>query len=508
MDQAFHRRAFAALRVVCASCLLFLLPNHASGQPPTVLPYTESPGQGLQVDQRIDELEGIVFQLQKELEALKADPQPVYRLPDPMDCGPVFMPSPYVGPCNGYPCEGCGPDGFEGPSHYVVYDGGWVLRPYDVEASPYELQINLHNQFRYTGFGPSKPTFTNSAGVTVPIEDRNDFDINRGRLVFSGYAFDPKLRFYANIDYNTVSETPIQLLMSWATFAYSDAFNLHAGLGKVPGTWEWLETSRYTLGADRTMATTFFRPSMTAGVWIDGEVGEGVFYRGLIGNGFNTFSLRAGELDSNLAYSGMVWWEPLGSFGVGFSDLEYHETPVVRVGNAMTYTHNDRGSSGDPGPEQTVIRLSDGTRLVEPGAIAPGVTVNEFDISLYAIHGGVKYRGICISAEYFLRWLTALRGTGPLPIDSLFDHGYFVQGGFFVVPQRLELFSTGSYVTGDYGAGSQIGGGANWYLKGRRGSRFTLDVGYLDRSPAQQDRTGYVAGASGTLVRLQFWSFF
>lgn len=508
MNQATHRRPCAVLQMACAISIQFLASHVAVGQLPAVPPPIHHAAPPDTVHDRIDELEGIVFELQNELEALKAEPQPVYRLPDPLDCGPMVIPSTCVGPCDGAPCAGCTPEGYAGPSHYVVYDDGWVLRPYDVESSPYELQINLHNQFRYTGFAPSEPTFTNSAGVTVPIEDRNDFDINRGRLVFSGYAFDPKLRFYANIDYNTVSENQIQLLMSWATFAFSDAFNVHAGLGKVPGTWEWLETSRYTLGADRTMATTFFRPSMTAGIWADGELGEGVFYRGLIGNGFNTFSLQAGELDSNLAYSGMLWWEPLGSFGPGFSDLEYHETPVVRVGNAMTYTHNDRGATGDPGPEQTVIRLSDGTQLVAPGAIAPGVTVNEFDIALYAVHFGVKYRGICVTSEYFLRWLSSLRGNGPLPIDSLFDHGYFVQGGFFVVPQRLELFTTGSYVTGDYGSGSQIGGGANWYLKGHRGSRFTLDVGYLDHSPAEQDRTGYVAGASGTLVRIQYWSFF
>lgn len=499
MKLGIRRCRPATLRLACGLLVLLCVVSKAVGQPPPQ--FAQGPKVSQRDTGRIDELEATVFNLQSELQSLKANAEPVYRLPEIIDEGPVFA--------TPYSTESCVVDGeLDGPTHFLKYDDGWVLRPYDVESSPFELKINLHNQFRYTGFDPTEPNFTNSAGVVVPIEDRNDFDINRGRLVFSGYAFDPKLGFYVNIDYNTVSESQIQLLMGWGSYRFSRALTMNAGLGKVPGTWEWLETSRYTLGADRTMATTFFRPSMTAGFWANGELTDGLYYRALVGNGFNTFTLRAGELDTNLAYSGIMWWEPLGDFGVGFSDLEDHQHLVVRMGQAFTYTKNDGGTTGEPGPEQTVVRLSDGTRLVEPGALTPGVTVNEFDISLYAIHFGMKYRGLSFSTEYFLRWLTSLKGTGPLPIDSLFDHGYFAQLGGFVVPERLELYTSGSQVLGEYGNGSAIAGGVNWYVKGQRGARVTLDVTYLDNSPAQQSRTGYVAGASGPLVRAQFWSFF
>jgi hypothetical protein len=393
-------------------------------------------------------------------------------------------------------------------SHGVVYDNGWTLRPIDPVRTPYELKISLHDQFRYTGFVSDEQFVVDSAGQTVPTPSRNDFAVNRGRLVFSGYAIDPLLEFYANVDYNTVAEQQIQMLMAWIRHPFHPAFNLAYGLGKVPGTWEWQESARWTLGAERSLATTFFRPSMTAGIWAEGELRPGLHYHALIGNGFNTTSLKSSQLDDNLAYSGMLWWEPWGEFGRGFSDLECHSEAAFRIGQAFTFSRQDSDPTDEPGPEQTVVRLSDGTRLVEPGALAPGVTVNQFDLSLYTIHAGWKRRGFSLSGEYFLRWLNNIGASGPIPEKSIFDHGFFLQSGTFVVPQSVELFARGSVVSGPFGDGSEVGGGVNWYVKNRREWRCTFDLARVDDSPAQQDRTGFLAGASGLLVRTQVWISF
>ena len=121
---------------------------------------------------------------------------------------------------------------------------------------------------------------------------------------------------------------------------------------------------------------------------------------------------------------------------------------------------------------------------------------------------GLKYRGVSLATELLFRKLSSLEGTGPLPVSSVCDHGFFTQGGFFAVLTRLELYGLGSQVTGPYGTGSQVGGGFNWYFQGRRGARVTCDVSYVDDSPAQQSRTGFVAGSGGTLVGAHFWAFF
>jgi hypothetical protein len=75
-------------------------------------------------------------------------------------------------------------------THGIVYDDGWILRPLNAQQTPFELKFSFHNQFRYTGFANQESAVINSAGATVPTPPRNDYDINRGRLIFSGYAID------------------------------------------------------------------------------------------------------------------------------------------------------------------------------------------------------------------------------------------------------------------------------------------------------------------------------
>lgn len=393
-------------------------------------------------------------------------------------------------------------------THGVVYDGGWVLRPYDHAKTPLELKFELHNQFRYTGFQQDAGPSFDAAGNPRELSDRNDFDINRGRIVFSGYAFDRALGFYTNIDYSTVASSSIQPLLAWVSYDFDERLKLSFGLGKVPGTWEWQQTSRYTLGADRSLATTFFRPSISAGIWASGTLANDMHYTAFVGDGFNTLSLRADDLDTRLVYSALCWYEPLGDFGVGFSDQECHQQVVTRVGHGLTYTRNESAPDLNPGAEGTVIRLSDGTRVVEPGALLPGQRVNQFDIWLYTVHGGWKHRGFSFSGEYYFRWLENLRGTLGGEFESIFDQGYFVQSAGFAIPKTLEFFVRGSQVFGDHGKGSEVSLGSNVYLYQRRGARLTFEITEVVDSPAEQSRTGYVAGGDGTLLRAQLWTFF
>ena len=104
----------------------------------------------------------------------------------------------------------------------------------------------------------------------------------------------------------------------------------------------------------------------------------------------------------------------------------------------------------------------------------------------------------------YFQELLGLRGTGPLPISSTSAFGGFLQGGYFILPQQAELYARTSPVTGHYGTGSEVAGGLNWFIKpGMDNLRFTFDAAWLDRSPAGQSRTGYVAGQTGLLIRTQ-----
>ena len=359
--------------------------------------------------------------------------------------------------------------------------------------------------FRYNGFSRAESSWTDSAGTTIPIVNSNYFGIPRGRLIFSGDALLPRLSYLLNIDYNSVTNQPIGFRAFWLSYRFSKALELYVGQSKVPGSREWIESAFVPLqSADRTMATTFFRPSLSQGVWLMGEPLDGVFYHAMMANGFNTLNLQPEQLNNRFAWSGSAWWEPWGEFGRGYSDLQHHEEAAVRLGGSYTYALGSGNQAASDAVENSPVRLSDGTIITTLGALAPGVTLLSYDISLAAIDLAWKYRGLGVSTEIYFQDLLGLRGTGPLPIASTSAFGGFVKGGYFVVPRETEVYVRTSYVTGAYGSGYELGGGFNqFFLPGKDNLFFTFDAAWLENSPAGQNRTGFVAGQTGLLVRTQ-----
>ncbi len=398
-----------------------------------------------------------------------------------------------------------GDSGRVGSRFGVAYDDGFVIRPYDVDETPFSLRIRNQNMFRYNGFSRAESAWIDSAGTTIPIVNSSYFGIPRGRLIFDGNALLPRLSYLLNIDYNSVTSQPIGFRAYWLSYRVSDTLEVYAGQSKVPGSREWIESAFAPLqSADRTMATTFFRPSLSQGLWVIGEPRDGLFYHAMVSNGFNTLNLQPEQLNDRFAWSGSAWWEPWGDFGRGYSDLQDHREGVIRRGSSYTYALGSGSQAASDAVENSPIRLSDGTIITTPGALAPGVTLTSYDIALAALDVAWKYRGIGRSTEIYFQDLLGLVGTGPLPIASTSAFGGFVKGGYFVVPRETEIYARASYVTGAYGSGSELGGGFNrFFLPGKDNLFFTFDAAWLESSPAGQNRTGFVAGQTGLLVRAQ-----
>ena len=137
----------------------------------------------------------------------------------------------------GASCTGCtGADSAcpRGRFH-VDYDNGFAILPNDPDATPFSLRIHNQNMFRYEGFSRAEPSWTDSAGNTIPINNSNYFGIPRGRLIFSGNALLPRLSYLLNIDYNSVTSQPIGFRAFWLSYRFSKAVELYVGQSKVPG---------------------------------------------------------------------------------------------------------------------------------------------------------------------------------------------------------------------------------------------------------------------------------
>lgn len=390
------------------------------------------------------------------------------------------------------------------------YEDGFVVRPVVPEQTPFSLKVNNQNTFRYSGFARGASSWVDSAGQVVPITNSGEFLIPRGRLIFTGNALLPQLSYLLNIDYNTVGRNPIGFRAFALSYQFSRALEVSVGQNKVPGSREWILSSWVAQeGPDRSMATTFFRPSLSQGIWARGQPLDGVYYHAMLANGFNTLNLTPGQFSNRLCWSDSIWWEPWGDFGSGYADVEDHQQLVMRTGTSFTFAFGPGNQANGDSAENSALRLSDGTLISQTGALAPGVTLQRYDISLVAFDLAFKRRGFSVSSEFYFQQLSSLRGDGPLPFDSTSARGGFLQGGYFVLPQRVEVYARTSFVTGAYGSGTEIAGGCQWFvLPGKSNLRLTFDVADLESSPADQNRTGFVAGQTGVLFRTQINSSF
>jgi hypothetical protein len=441
-------------------------------------------------------------------EAATSGPDPLpYSISDALDPDMIGDPASPAGP---------GPDDSAARPRFAVgeYDfdrGAFMLvRPIDPDRTPFELRADVFTQARYFGFARSKQTWTDSTGAVLPVASYSSVEVTRNFLQFSGYAIDPRLQFTAIMFSSTAINDTVYL--GWINYRFNDALDVRVGNWLVPGTREWYESFRYTLGSDRLMATTFFRPNISPGIWAQGEPIENVHYVAMLANSLNRFTQGIQRVGSSVGFGGTIWWEPLGRFGLGPSDIEDHRSLRLRVGTNLALSreaNQGAGTPGDTNPEDTIIRLSDGTPLFRAGALGPGVVLRGTDVQLWTIDAAAKYRGLSLSGEYFLRWLDNFNtGGGPMPFHSLFDTGALLQGSFFLIPGKFEAFARSSFVTGHFGGGYEVGGGVNWYPRSSREWRFTLEVLEINGCPAQNLLTGYRAGESGTLLQLQWFSDF
>lgn len=378
-----------------------------------------------------------------------------------------------------------------------------LVEPIDPDATPFELRFDLRTQLRYSGFAPSASSWTESNGTMLPVRDFSVFEINRNWFEFSGYGLDPRLKYLSIVFTSTASNSAI--FLGYLRYEFDRSFNLSGGYWKVPGSQEWYDSFRYTLGSDRTMATTFFRPGFSPGVWIDGEPTDDLHYVFMISNSFNGESETAKRLGSAMAYSSSVWWEPWGKYGPGPSDIEDHRSPALQLSSGFVFTRRlNQGTSTPTNPEDTVLRLSDGTPLFAAGALGPGAQLVGTNLYLWSLGAAMKWQGWSVSSEAYLRWLQDFATNGaPATVSKLFDCGGYLQTGLFFVPRKGELFARTSAVTGHYGNGYEWSGGINWYPQETRHWRCTFDVTRIVRSPADNILTGYRAGESGVLFEAQ-----
>jgi hypothetical protein len=389
------------------------------------------------------------------------------------------------------------------------YGQGIVLvqTPDDAKV-PLLVNFNVNTQLRYLNTLNSKDTFTDHLGVVREVHNRNDITVNRAMFILGGYIFDKRLRYSFTV-WTSAGASSIVVAgnIGWV---FNKHITLMAGYTGVPGSRSLVNTFPYYTATDRSMADNFFRPGFTQGAWATGELSKGLNYQAFVGNSLNTLSISAAKIDTNLMFSGSLWWEPLGNYAPPgksmnmYDDYFAQKKVRIRLGTAFTTSKEDRFSNLDQSsPENTALYNSDGVLTFSTGAFAPGVTVDKALYKMWAVDWGLKYNGLAINGQYFSRWLNDFVTDGPIPVTSTFDHGYELSASYFVVPRKVMLYAKGSQVFGQFGDSYEYGAGVKWHFLRTERLWLNGEILRVSKAPYSGAFTPYTAGMNGWVPMLQ-----
>ena len=370
-----------------------------------------------------------------------------------------------------------------------------------------EVRFGIYTYVRYLNQKGLDDTYVNGLGETVKIDKREDLELNKVKIEFRGWMLDPKFEYVLYTWTNNAAQGQgAQVVVGGnLKYVFDKSLMVGAGILSLPTTRSTSGNFPYWLTVDhRTIADEFFRGSYSSGFFAMGNPLPGVAYYTMLANNLSILGVDAGQLDEDFTTtSTAVWWMPTtGEFGPrsGFGDYEEHEDVATRLGVHFTFSPEDRQSQPNTEDiDNTQIRLSNGTIIFTPGALAPGVAVSNVDYYMTAFDAGLKYRGFALEGEYYLRWLNDFKADGPLPIDHTFDQGFQVLASAMAVPKTLQLYTTGSAVFGEFGEPWEIAAGANWWLFQRREVRLNLEYIYDYKSPIGYTAVPQVVGGTGSI---------
>jgi hypothetical protein len=392
---------------------------------------------------------------------------------------------------------------YDEPEYFGQFQPGG--KGFRIANTPYgDVNFSYYAYARYLNQNGLDETYTDYFGRTKTLDTRNDLQFQKAVLYFKGWVGDPKLRYLAYVwSANTSQGQGAQVVVAGnLTYMFDPAFNLGVGISGLPttrsteGNWpNWLRVD------NRTIADEYFRGSFTTGLFAFGRVSDTLSYNAMLGNNLSQLGVDAGQLDDTLdTWSGALIWNPQGPYNNGFGDFEQSTDFITRFAAHFTHSTEDRQSQpADDDPENSQIRLSDGTSLFMPGAFGTDGRVNQARYRMAAVDAGLKYNGFSLEGEYYFRWVDQFETEGYVPVSELYDHGFQLQASAMLVPRTWQIYLSGSKIYGEYGDPWDVALGASWFPYQTRQFRLNGEFIYLDNSPVGYSSVPYLVGADGTV---------
>jgi phosphate-selective porin OprO/OprP len=355
------------------------------------------------------------------------------------------------------------------------YDNGFFIR----SGQDFLLKINGLLQARYVGYCASNDVNYDHNSTLYGTDvgnDRSGMEFNRIRLDFSGYAWDPNFTY--RIELQADDTDSVSIYYAWMNYKFADPAQLRIGLFKPPFGRQELTSNQKLLLVDRSMPNEVFNLGRSMGVMFHGSVlGKRLDYAASVTNGFRNNLDQVdnpdatNELDTNPAVAARVVWhalyEHLGNDFEGEPDLEYHKKPALDFGTSFAFNKN----VGDQHNVTLPFSIPDAVR-VGPGGYGLITDTEGTDITQWGADAAFKYLGFSMQAEYFLRMVNSSTNTSDWFLatgdgGSTHQQGGYVQAGYFIIPQKLELAARlGGIWDFDNDNTWEYAGGVNYYIRG------------------------------------------
>jgi hypothetical protein len=367
------------------------------------------------------------------------------------------------------------------------------------------LNISIYAIARYLNQMPGKQTFQDHLGRDRDITGRNDIYWHRSMIWFSGWLGTPKLKYNAAVW--TIFTTQQTLIYGQIQYELNKHAKFLIGVGPNLCIRSLQGPFPFYSSTDRTMGEDALRGGFTGGFWVTGEVIPKLNYTVMLGNNLSTLGIQASKNTRDLSKSISLWWMPTtGEFGPrgGIGDFEHHYGVATRFGASYCHSREDRFNNiGQPAPDNTQVRMTDGVLFFETGALADGVTIDKADYDMLSVDLGVKYKGFGLQTEFYARSLSDFDADGHLPKNSLRDYAYSLQISQMVVPRKLLLYGINSFFWDDFKRHPwEAGGGMNIYPIKSRSWRLNAQIMYVYKTAAGGTFGLYTAGQTGTTITL------
>jgi len=368
-----------------------------------------------------------------------------------------------------------------------------------------EIYFRLFSYVRYLNQKGLDPSYTDFFGNTHAIQIREDVQLNKVFLPFSGWFLTPKFRYYLYVwSQNPAQGEGAQVVAAGnLSYTFNRFLTLGGGITSLPGVRSTEGQFPYWLSVDaRLVADEFFRPSYTEGFWAKGEILSNLKYMAMAATSMSILGVSASQLDQGLntqSFS-LAWLPTTGEFGLygTFGDYDDHEFVATRLGAYWTHSREDKQTQpGTNSIENTQIRLTDGSIIFTPNLFGPGITVDRVTYQMASVDAGIKYKGFSLEGEYYWRRLSNFTGSNTAGIEPIHDHGFQVQSSAMVLPKRLQVYLSGSQIRGRFGDGSEVRAGVNWYFLKERGLRWNAEWIRLNHCPVGYNAVPYPVGGNG-----------